>query len=184
MRKAYKLCRIDKNGILHPMFVNTKDVFRIGTWIYAEDGPRNDKGKVISKLGPLAYRPGLHLSEAPFAPHIGIKAGGKIVYMHDDTVWVEVEIYDEIDYTMEARMRGTRNGKVISSIARLDRIPIDGFYYYNTNPNAYGNWLICHRMRITRVLTDDQVENICWTLFHIHAMPHRPGYEFTMKKGA
>ena len=169
----YKQFRQDKSGKLHPLFVFPTDDVAIGEWLKAKEGMRNDKGGVKSKLGSLAYRPGWHLSEAPYAPHIGIKENGEIKYMHDDTVWAEVEVYDGINYTLDAKQAGVKNGKFNPRDAYLRKIPKDGYYWYNTNPNAYGNWMIADRIRVKRVLTDDEVEKICWTRFHIHGQPHR-----------
>lgn len=170
---AYKQFRIDKSGKLHPLFVFANEVIPVGEWLIAKEGPRTETGKVKSKLGPLAYRPGFHLSEAPYAPHIGVKENGKIQYQRPDTVWALCEVNDENDYTLEAHANGMRNGKFIAQRACLNRIPDNGFYYYNTNPTAYGNWLITDRIKVLKVLTDDEVEGICWKQFGIHAQPKK-----------
>ena len=182
--KMYKQFRIDRDGNLHPLFVDTNRTIPVGRWLTAKLGERTESGKVRSKLGPLAYRPGWHLSEAPYAPHIGVKVNGEIRYMHPDTVWALCEISSDVDYTAEARERGMRNGKLIAREACLDRLPENGFYWYNTNPNAFGNWIIAHRIRVLAVLDDDQVENICMSRFGIHSQPHEPGNKFMNRKGA
>ena len=161
--KAYKQFRIDKSGNLHPLFVFAGEVIRIGEWLTAKAGDRDQKGKVKSKLGPLAYRPGWHLSEIPYAPHIGVKENGVVRYMKPDTVWAECEVYDKYDYTNCTKM--TRNG--------LDILPEDGFYWFKTNPNAYGRWLIAHKIKVNRILTDAEVEDICWQQFGIHAQERK-----------
>ena len=173
--KAYKQFRMDKSGKLHPLFVFADEVIPTGVWLKAKEGQRTDKGGVKSKLGSLAFRPGWHLSEAPYAPHIGIKEDGVIKYMHDDTVWAECEVYDVNNYTFEAHQNGMRNGKFNPRFACLRKLPTDGFYWYNTNPNAFGNWLIADRIKVNRVLTDAETEEICWTQFGVHAQPRRKG---------
>ena len=170
---AYKQFRIDRHGNLHPLFVSTNWIIPLGEWLKAEEGERTPEGKVKSKLGPLAYRPGWHLSEAPYAPHIGVKENGKVKYMRPDTVWAECEIYDEIDYTPEARANGMRNGKFNAQRACLDHLPEWGYYEYNTNPNACGTWFIADRIKVNRILTDEEVEDICWFNFKIHAQPRK-----------
>ena len=170
---AYKQFRIDKSGKLHPLFVYATDTIPVGEWLTAKAGPRTATGKVKSKLGPLAYRPGWHLSEAPYAPHIGVKENGKIRYMRPDTVWAMCEINDANDYTFEAHENGMRNGKFNAQRACLNHIPENGFYWFNTNPSAFGNWLITDRIRVLKVLTDDEVEQICWNQFGIHAQPRK-----------
>jgi len=172
--KAYKQFRIDKSWNLHPLFVDTKRTIPLGVWLKAEEGPRNENGKVISKLGPLSYRPGWHLSEAPYAPHIGLKdESGKVRWMHPHTVWCECEVCDVNDYTLEAHENGMRNGKYSAQRACLDHLPENGFYWYTTNPTAFGNWLITDRMRVNRILSDEEVEDIMWTRYGMHAQPRK-----------
>lgn len=171
--KAYKQFAIDKYGKLHPLFVNAKDEIPVGRWIMATEGRRTEAGKVVSKLGPLAYRPGWHLSEIPYAPHIGIKENGKIKYMKPRTVWAECEVYDENDWTAEARANGVRGTRFEPRKACLNHIPYGGYYWFNTNPSAFGNWLIAERIMVTRILTDEQTEEICWKQFGIHAQPRK-----------
>ena len=170
---CYKLVRIKPNGRLGPLFVGTEEDFPIGEIICATESHRRKLDKIYSKLGWLKFRPGLHLTIIPYAPHIGIKdADGVIRWMHDETVWVECEIPDHFNYTPEARANGIRNGKLCVQKACLDRVPEYGYYWYTTNPNAQVDWLIAHRMIIHRILTDGEVENICAT-HGIKAIPHR-----------
>ena len=170
---AYKQFRMDKSGKLHPLFVFANEEIPVGVWLKAKEGERTEQGKVKSKLGPLAYRPGWHLSEAPYAPHIGLKENGKIRYMRPDTVWALCDINSTINYTKEARNNGVRNGKMNLQKACLDHIPENGFYWYNTNPNAFGSWLITDSIKVIKVLTDEEVEDICWNQFGIHAQPRK-----------
>ena len=160
---VYKLCRIDKKGLLHPLFVGTDEIFYIGRPIYATDDHKRKGEKIFSKLGWLKYRPGLHLTLIPYAPHIGIKdENGIIRYMHDDTVWVECYIPDGLkNYTPEARKNGWRGGKFSAQRACLDYIPNNGWYWYTTNPNAKADWLISSQMTIIRILKDNEVTKKC-----------------------
>ena len=166
---AYKQFRMDKSGKLHPLFVFANETIPVGEWLKAKEGIRAENGKVVSKLGPLAYRPGWHLSEAPFAPHIGIKENGKVKYQRPDTVWALCEVCDSKDYTPEAHKNGILNGKFSAQRACLKHLPDHGYYWFTTNPNAYGNWLITDRIKVVKVLTDDEVEDVCWNQFGIHA---------------
>ena len=170
---AYKQFRIDKSGKLHPLFVYANETIPVGVWLTAKEGPRTENGKVKSKLGPLAFRPGFHLSEIPYAPHIGLKEDGKVKYMKPDTVWAVCMVNDTINYTKKARKNGVRNGKLDLRNACLSTIPDDGFYWYNTNPNAFGSWLITDKILVVKVLTDEEVEDICWNQFGIHAQPRK-----------
>jgi hypothetical protein len=171
--KMYKQFRKDKSGNLHPLYVLSDQTIPIGVWLKAESGKRTESGKVVSKLGGLAYRPGWHLSEIPYAPHIGIKENGKIRWMHDSTVWALCEVDDTLDYTPIAHECGMKNGKFNSRNAYMRTMPEGGYYWYNTNPSSFGNWMIADKIRVEKVLTDAEVEEICWTQFGVHSMPHR-----------
>jgi len=173
--KAYKQFHIDRSGNLHPLFVFANEVIPVGEWIIAKEGKKTEHGKVKSKLGPLAYRPGWHLSEAPYAPHIGIKENGKVKYMRPDTVWAECEVYDQEDWSYHAHTCGINGKRFNPQKACLNHLPTNGFYWYTTNPNAFGRWLIAERIKVLRVLTDADVEDICWNQFGIHAQPRKKG---------
>ena len=70
--KAYKLFRTDPKhpDKLFALFVNAEKPIETGKWLKAEVGPMVD-GKVKSKLGKLAFRPGWHSGDLPIATHIG-----------------------------------------------------------------------------------------------------------------
>lgn len=160
---GYKLFKVKKKhpGQLFPLYVLTDTPIPIGVWIDATEGPKRADGKVISKLGPLAFRPGWHLSDIPLAVHIGIKENGVIKYMHDDEVWCECEFSDTINYQPQADANGTRNGKLIQVKAMLKYIPRNGFYRYKTSPRMLGKWIIAGSIKVKRVLTDEEVATIC-----------------------
>lgn len=163
--KAYKLFRI-KNNELHPLYVFANETVPMNEWLPAKFGPLTKNGKVKSKLGELCFRPGWHLTEIPLANHIGVKRNGKIIGMHPDTVWCEVEYSDGIDYTPITRKNGTINGKYNPQKAYMKEIPKNGFYWFTTNPNAEVNWLIAGEMKVLRILTDEEVAEICRAAGH------------------
>jgi hypothetical protein len=72
--KAYKMFRVDPKqpGKLFPLFVNANTPVPMNEWIDAEEGEMSN-GKVKSKIGPLAFRPGWHAGDLPLATHIGDK---------------------------------------------------------------------------------------------------------------
>ena len=154
MAKAYKLLRMHI-GKLYPLYVLSNKEVPVGVWLEAKEGVKLDNGKVKSKLGPLQFRPGWHMSDIPLAVHIGIKEDGVIKYMHDDNVWCECEYSDDIDYQSEVE----KNGKGYK--AMMDSIPVNGFYRYKTSPSMLGKWIIAGRMKINRVLSDEEVSKIC-----------------------
>lgn len=155
---AYKLFRI-KDGKLYPLYVFSNEETPMGKWIPAKCGPRDKNGKVHSRLGTLAYRPGWHLAEFPAAKHIGHKSDG-ILVQSKDTVWCEVEYSTNIDYTDSVRCF-TKNGGINHSKSYMKEIPVDGFYEYKTNPLADCRWLIAGSIKVNRILTGDEIDVIC-----------------------
>lgn len=167
MKYGYKLFRKGKDGNLHPLYVKANEITKVGEWIPAECGKMTTDGKVESKLGKLAYRPGWHLNEdAPYVSHIySIHKGKK--YLKDNCVWCLVE-YGGIDFQSEAEECGrNKKGKVIAKNAYLKRIPEGGYYRYKTNPNMTGAWIIAGAIKVVRELSDAEVVEIC----------HQHGYE-------
>lgn len=167
--KAYKLLRVMKSkpGKLFPLFVDADIDTPIGVWLDAQEGATvvDNKGntKVKSKLGPLAYRPGWHLGDLPFATHIGVKGeDGNIAYMNPEHVWVEAEVAADVDYQEEANQNGMnpKTGKINLARADIKKMPKDGFYRYKTNPNMTGNWIITGSLKINRILSDEEAAQI------------------------
>jgi hypothetical protein len=162
--KAYKLFRTKGNKI-YPLYVDANTPIPVGKWVEAEVGPMTDKGKVKSKLGPLAFRPGFHSGDMPMATHIGglIKGSIKPAYRPDNQVWAEVLVPADVDWQEEANKRAqkTKDGKIISRTAQIsDQIPTGGYYKYKTNSNMTGSWLISGAMKVLKILSDEEVEKI------------------------
>lgn len=165
--KAYKLFRVDPKqpGKLFPLFVNADKPIETKKWIDAEVGPQTESGKVKSKLGPLAYRPGWHSGDLPVATHIGAKSDPSLIKPDrrpSNQVWAEVSVPNDVDWQSEANKRGmNKQGKLVPVKAHItDQLPVGGHYRYKTNPNMTGNWLISGSMKVNRVLPDEEVERI------------------------
>lgn len=153
--KVYKLFRL-KNEKLYPLYINTNKDTPMNILIPAETGELKENGKVKSKLGDLAYRPGWHCCEIPLADHIGTKQPNGKLYQSKDTVWCEVEVPDRIDYTETARsMSKNRRDQY------LKYIPKDGYYWYQTNASAKIRWLISGSIKVTKILTQEEVNILC-----------------------
>jgi hypothetical protein len=164
--KAYKLFRVHKDhpGKLFPLFVDANTPVEMNKWVDAKEGDMKD-GKVKSKIGALAYRPGWHAGDLPMATHIGEKSDPSVTAPDRrpaNHAWAEVEMPDDVDWQAEATKRGTNaQGKVIPVKAHItDQIPKGGHYRYKTNPNMTGNWLIGGSMKVNKVLSDAEVERI------------------------
>ena len=155
---GYKLFRVKKNrpGELFPLYVLADEPVPIGVWTDAIEGPRTETGKVKSRIGPLAFRPGWHLSDIPLAIHIGIKENGKIKYMHDDEVWCECVYVDCYDYQEEADKNGWVNGRFDEKKAMLLEKGVDW--------NALGEGLrygsFFRRELYEKVLSEDEVAKL------------------------
>ena len=153
--KGYKLF-IERNGVLYPLFVDATEAIPIGVWLTAKAGELAEDGKhVKSKLGNLAYRPGWHLNDdAPHVEHIYSRGKDGKKYMKNGTVWAEVEY------------RGKNLQKIADSMGKQPRdkclryVP-DGYYRYKTTAQMRGSWVICGEMRVTRILSDKEVERLC-----------------------
>lgn len=166
MAIGYKLFRTMKTrpGEIFPLFVNATQSIPFGEWISATEGERTKNGKVKSRLGELAFRPGWHINDlCPYVSHIGEKdESGKIAYMRLDLVWAEVEYHDECNYQDVVRQNGIKsNGKYDARLAQLDYVPVNGFYRYKTNPNMFGEWIIAGEMKVNRLIEMKEVEQLC-----------------------
>lgn len=154
---GYKLFRVVK-GELRPLYVYADKSIPIGKWIDAEEGPMKD-GKVKSRLGLLAYRPGWHISKLPYVEHIYTVHNG-VRCRKEGTVWCEVE-YHDFSYQSIADSHGVHNGRFVARNACLKYIPKGGYYMYKTSPAMYGQWAIAGEMKVIRILTEDEVSEIC-----------------------
>jgi len=164
--KAYKLFRVHEKhpGKLFPLFVDANTPVEMHKWVNAKEGEMAN-GKVKSKIGALAFRPGWHAGDVPVATHIGEKSDSSLTAPDtrpDNHAWAEVEMPNDKDWQTEANKRGTNaQGKVIPVKAHItDQIPKGGHYRYKTNPNMTGNWLIGGSMKVNKVLTDAEVAKI------------------------
>ena len=148
--KVYKLFRL-KQGMLYPLYVNANTPVPLGIWLKAQEGERTPDGKVKSRLGKLAYRPGWHSSDVPVALHIGKKKSKSDVkpsYRPSEQVWCECEVHTDVDYTLEAGRYG------------LNHVPDNGGYWFKTNSNMLGRWYISGELKVNKILSDKEVEKI------------------------
>lgn len=174
---GYKVFYHGKDGNLYPPMVanpNGADT-PVGVWLDADAAPvvgQSKTGRPQVKAGgkgtkggsgQLAYRPGWHLGEIPYALQFNRKdSNGNKTLFPKDFVWAEVEYADDINYQQEAESYGiTENGKYRHSYAGLPRIPQNGSYRYRTNPNPEtDSWIITGAMKVNRILTNEEVDDI------------------------
>lgn len=166
-----------KNGELYPPMVANPDgaATPVGVWLDADAAPiagQSKTGRNQVKAGgkgtqggsgKLAYRPGWHLGEIPYALQFNrIDENGNRELFPANFVWAEVEYANDVDYQEEAMSYGINpSGKFQHSLAGLPRVPENGAYRYRTNPNPETDpWIITGAMRVKRLLTPSEVDII------------------------
>ena len=167
-----------KNGKLYPPMVANPggEETPVGVWLDADAAPISGQSKTGRKQvkaggkgtqggsGKLAYRPGWHLGEIPYAIQFNRKnpITGEKELFPKNFVWAEVEYANDVDYQKEAYSYGINsNGKYQHSLAGLPYLPINGSYKYRTNPNPETDpWIITGSMRVNRLLTPSEVDKI------------------------
>lgn len=166
-----------KEGKLYPPMVanpNGADT-PVGVWLDADAAPVAGSSKTgrpqvkqggkgtQGGSGMLAYRPGWHLGEIPYALQFNRKdENGERTLFPKDFVWAEVEYAMDNNYQEEAEAEGmTENGKFRHSYAGLKRVPEDGYYTYRTNPNPETDpWIITGSMKVNRILDKSEVDEL------------------------
>lgn len=166
-----------KNGELYPPKVANPngEPTPVGVWLNADEGVRAEDSKTgrpkvkaggkgtDGGSGTLAYRPGWHLGEIPYALQFNRNdENGERTLFPANFVWAEVEYANDVDYQEEAMSYGyNKNGKFQHSYAGLPRVPENGAYTYRTNPNPETDpWIITGAMRVKRLLTPTEVDEI------------------------
>jgi N12 class adenine-specific DNA methylase len=166
-----------KNGELYPPMVANPngEATPVGVWLDADAAPiagQSKTGRSQVKAGgkgtqggsgKLAYRPGWHLGEIPYALQFNRNdENGERTLFPANFVWAEVEYANDVDYQEEAMSYGyNQNGKFQHSYAGLPRVPENGAYTYRTNPNPETDpWIITGAMRVNRLLTPTEVDKL------------------------
>lgn len=167
-----------KNGELYPPMVANPngEATPVGVWLDADAAPiagQSKTGRSQVKAGgkgtqggsgKLAYRPGWHLGEIPYAlqfNRLNPETGERELFPAN-FVWAEVEYANDVDYQKEAMSYGyNANGKFQHSLAGLPKLPVNGAYRYRTNPNPETDpWIITGAMRVKRLLTPSEVDKM------------------------
>ena len=142
---TYKLLRI-REGRLYPLYVEHDREMVTGEWMEAGIGELVDEKHVKGRSGPLALRPGFHSTPVPFTDWIGKRGPDGRLYQRRDTVWCECEVEGK-----EQKVTN-RNG--------LRTLPCD-WYYFRTNARQKDPWIISNRILVLRILTQEEVKEIC-----------------------
>lgn len=176
---AYKVFFLGKDGKLYPPVIANDDgqPTNVGEWLLAtspniigytlkdhrpqvQSGGKGTRGR---SLGALAFRPGWHMGEIPYAEQFMLKKtyNGRKIWPKE-LVWAECEYSNDVNYQEEAMSYGySKTGKFRHSYAGLPKIPKNGSYRYRTNPNPNTvPWIISGAMRVKRLLSFNEVDEI------------------------
>lgn len=142
--KGYKLFEQREDNKLFPLFIGKVKETPINKWVPAE---------IIMEHKGFAHRPGWHLgAQMPSAPWLMGEDGtyksqrGKKF----KRVWCEVEYVADIDYTKEVQN--------LPKKCFTDRLPDNGFYNFKESGDRL--WVIADRIRITKILSEKERQEI------------------------
>lgn len=167
IRTGYKLFETPDGKTLYPLFIGKKKGTPMNEWVPAE---------IIPTPG-FFVRPGWHLNcELPSAVHL-MSADGTYKSQRGKKfkrVWCKVEYVADIDYT-----------DIVAQLPKkcfTDRLPNGGFYKFKESGNRL--WLITDRIRITKILTEEERMEILDSLNYNEAeafAPYKAAFEKRMK---
>lgn len=139
VKRGYKLFEQSSKGELFPLFIDKRNAIPIGEWVDAEIHPT--KG--------YSVRPGWHIGDVCSAPWL-MSADGTYKSQRSKRwkrVWCEVEYIADNDYTDIV--------KTISEKCLKNKLPDNGFYFFKET--GVGRiWIIADKMRINRIITEDE----------------------------
>ena len=140
---GYKLFEQDEQGNLYALFIDKNTIMPVDEWLQAGIFPT--KG--------FSVRPGYHIGEIPSAPWLmsadGTYKSQRRKYWR--RVFAEVEYIVEHDYTETVQVFPDKCMKY--------NLPTDGFYFFR-EAGVGRIWIIADKMKINRVLTEEERQNI------------------------
>ena len=164
-KMGYKLFEMDDQNRLFPLFIDKKTVYPIGEWIKAEN---------IQHHPGFASRPGIHLGATmPSAPWL-MSVDGTYKSQRGKRfkrIWCEVEYVADVDYTSEVEQ--------LPNKCFTDRLPDGGFYNFRESGNRL--WIIADRIRITRIIDENERMKILKSMNYDEAEAFAP-YKAALKK--
>lgn len=166
--KGYKLFEQRNDGKLFPLFIGKTKETIMNEWIPAE---------IIDYHPQFSHRPGWHLgAKLPSAPWL-MSANGTYKSQRGKRfkrVWCEVEYVADIDYT-----------EVVKDLPKkcfTDRLPDNGFYEFRESGDRL--WIIADRIKVTRILTEEERQKILKDMNYDEAeafAPYKAAFEKRMK---
>ena len=146
IKKGWKLFEMNDQGQLFPLFIGKTTETLMNEWVMAE---------IIEYHPSFAHRPGWHLSDGSFPPDAPWLKSFDGTYKSQrgkrfERVWCEVEYVADIDYT-----------DIVEQLPKkcfTDRLPNNGFYKFRESGGRL--WVIADRIRITRVISEEESQQI------------------------
>lgn len=140
IKTGYKLFEMRDDGKLFPLFIGKTKETPIDKWVPAE---------IIDYHPSFAHRPGWHIGATiPSAPWL-MSADGTYKSQRGKKfkrVWCEVEYVADIDYT-----------EIVERLPKkcfTDILPNGGFYNFRESGDRL--WIIADRIRITKILDENE----------------------------
>lgn len=146
VNKGFKVFEQDPQGNLYALFIDKNTPMPVGEWLQAEIVPT--KG--------FSLRPGFHVGQIADCPWIkgydGTEAG---CYKGRRKGWKRV--FAEVEYVAEndySKMVKGLPGKCLKN-----DLPLNGYYFFK-EAGCNRIWIICDKMRIVRVLSEEERQAI------------------------
>lgn len=147
-KTGYKLFEMKDDGKLFPLFIGKKQETPMNEWVMAE---------IVMEHRGFAHRPGWHIGATmPSAPWL-MSADGTYKSQRGKRfkrVWCEVEYIADVDYTEDVLK--------LPKKCFTDRLPDGGFYNFRESGDRL--WIIADRIKITKILNEDERIEIMKTM--------------------
>ena len=165
IRNGFKLFEKKDDQKLFPLFLGKNTETPMGEWVMAE---------IVEKHDGFAHRPGWHIgAHLPSATWL-MSADGTYKSQRGKRfkrVWCEVEYAADVDYT-----------EVVEKLPKkcfTNRLPDGGFYNFRESGNRL--WVITDRIRITRIISEEERQQILREMNYDEVAAFAP-YKAAMEK--
>lgn len=158
IKKGYKLFEQREDGALFPLFIGKHEETPINKWVPAQ---------IIEYHPSFAHRPGWHCgAKCPSAPWL-MSADGTYKSQRGKKfkrVWCEVEYAADVDYT-----------EIVKELPKkcfTDRLPDNGYYEFRESGDRL--WVITDRIRVTKILSEEERQAILKQINYNEAQAFAP----------
>ena len=144
IKRGFKLFEQREDFKLFPLFIGKNEETKINEWVPAQ---------IIEYHPSFSHRPGWHIgSKIPSAPWL-MSADGTYKSQRGKKfkrVWCEVEYVADVDYT-----------DIVKGLPKkcfTDRLPDNGYYEFRESGDRL--WVIADRIKVTRILSEEERQEI------------------------